>query len=160
MIYVGVPNSPTKARLTNRKPSRTIHVEAHNLAWDCVRHREFLHQVLRHRDTGYQAWMLTTAYAAYLLKTGRTMWAVHQRCGRFANLLMRIKEQGWQGPWAVVTDDGLRLDGSHRAAVAAVLSLGSIPVSVVPYLPADADWREEMQTLRVAKMSERTKERV
>src|SRR3990167_8892655 len=142
MIYVGVENSPAKIRIATRGPSRTIYVDPADLAWDCQRHITFLRDAEKHLKDGWdEAWMLRSGYAGWMLHTGRTQGAVLARCRRFLERLAEIRLHGLDGPWATVTLDGIRLDGSHRAAIAVILEKESVPVAEVPYLMDDERWR-------------------
>lgn len=149
MIYVGVQNSAKKAELARRRPVKTIYVDPQDLAWDCSRHIAFLREAKRHTgDSWDEAWMLRSWYAGWLLTAGRSQDSAIARCRRFLIMFAEIQRDGWSDAWATVTEDGIRLDGSHRAAIAVVLGLPRVPVSVVPYRPADETWRRAMQEYR------------
>jgi len=153
MIYVGVENSPVKVRIATRAPARTLSVDPADLAWDCQRHIEFLLDAERHLKDGWkEAWMIRTAYAGWMLQAGRTHGAVLARCRRFLERVAEIRLHGLDGPWAVVTVDGIRLDGSHRAAIAVVLGEDAVPVAEVPYLDDDARWRREAVAYRAKRI--------
>lgn len=155
MIYVGVENSNAKVRIATRGPSRTIYVDPADLAWDCQRHIAFLRDAERHLKNGWdEAWMVRSAYAGWMLQSGRTQGAVLARCRRFLERLAEIRLRGLDGPWATVTGDGIRLDGSHRAAIAVILELSSVPVAEVPYLTDDARWRREAVAYRAKRIRE------
>ena len=155
MIYVGVENSPIKVRIATRAPARTIYVDPTDLAWDCHRHLAFLRDAEKHlADTWDEVWMLRSGYVGWMLQSGRTHRAVLARCRRFLERLSEIRLHGLDGPWAVVTADGIRLDGSHRAAIAVVLGLESVPVAEVPYLTDDARWQREAVAYRARRIQE------
>ena len=155
MIYVGVENSTAKVRLATRGPSRMIYVDPVDLAWDCQRHIAFLREAETHRKDGWEeAWMLRSSYAGWILHTGRTSRAALARCRIFRERLAEIRLHGLDGPWATVTVDGIRLDGSHRAAIAVVLALASVPVAEVPYLTDDERWRREAVAYRAKRIQE------
>lgn len=155
MIYVGVENSHAKVRIATRGVLRTIYVDPADLAWDCQRHLAFLRDAEKHlRDGWEEAWMLRSAYAGWMLHTGRTAGAALARCRRFLERLAEIRLHGLDGPWATVTADGIRLDGSHRAAIAVILEKESVPVAEVPYLTDDARWRREAVAYRAKRIRE------
>lgn len=154
MIYVGVENSPKKREVAAREPSKTIYVAAEDLAWDCTRHVEFLNRFLSQASGGYHVWMITSQYFGWLKQTGRGNEAALARCVKFLELFQSIRELGCWGTWATVTDDGIRLDGSHRAAIAVALHIPIVSVSVSPYHKGDEAWRrmtQEYRTRRIAK---------
>ncbi len=153
MIYVGVPNSEQKSLMARRPPVRTIHVTSEELAWDCVRHIRFLDVFLNVRRPR-PCDMLQTEYAAWLRQMGRKDVAILDRCKKFLRLCETWKTPPDGSLWAVVTEDGLRLDGSHRAAVAVSLGRAAVPVGVIGYLPSDDSWRIEMLKIREAKIRE------
>lgn len=153
MIYVGVENSRGKSRIAGRQPIETISVRSVDLAWDCQRHITFLRTAL---DNGLakgisgwdDAWMICSAYAGWLLQTGRSEQSALERCRLFLSHFTNVRAHGVSGPWATVTEDGLRLDGSHRAAIAVVLGKPAVEVSVVPYLHTDWAWRHQWRKFR------------
>lgn len=155
MIYVGVENSNAKVCIATRGPSRTIYVDPADLAWDCQRHIAFLRDAEKHLKDGWdEAWMVRSQYAGWMLHTGRTQGAVLARCQRFLERLTEIRQHGLDGPWATVTLDGIRLDGSHRAAIAVLLGKDSVPVAEVPYMTDDARWRREAVAYRARRIQE------
>lgn len=155
MRYVGVENSPKKAEITRRKPARVISVPSDDFAWDCERHVAFLRWLrdLPHYPNPEE--LLRTDYCQYLLHT-RTEEAALKRALRF----LRINE-AWSrpktiGPWGIGTSDGLRLDGSHRAAVAVVSGVRHVSIVEVPYTDMDLKWRTAMAVVRAEKLANLT----
>ena len=147
MIFVGVPNSEQKSELAARLPMGRVYVQPMDLAWDCGRHIAFLNL-----ESNADRDMLGSDYARYLRDSGRDEASTLQRCRRFLALRERWRHYKSTRIWAVVTHDGLRLDGSHRAAVAVAEGYFTVACAVVPYLPADTDWREVMLALRAEKL--------
>ena len=155
MIYVGVENSRAKSRIAGRNPVQTISVNATDLAWDCQRHIGFLREAVARGDREqYNHWMLLSPYAGWLLHTGRTEAEAVVRCQNFLAHFVKVRAHGIQGPWATVTEDGIRLDGSHRAAIAVVLGMEQVPVAVVPYLRTDWNVRHQWRALRERRIRE------
>lgn len=140
MTYVGVRNSPEKARLLERGTPRRIELPAAELAYDCIRHREFVELLLSGADP--EAWR-ASLYWRFMRSSGRAPVSADGRCRRFADLVAAIRRDGLDAdrdPIAV-TDDGIRLDGSHRAAIAAVLGAGTITVDEYSWDGAVPGWR-------------------
>jgi len=155
MIYVGVENSNAKVRIATRGPVRTIYVDPTELAWDCHRHIAFLRDAEKHLKDGWdEAWMVRSQYAGWMLQGGRSQRTVLVRCRMFLERVADIRTHGLDGPWATVTVDGIRLDGSHRAAIAVILELESVPVAEVPYMMDDERWRREAVAYRARRIQE------
>ena len=153
MIYVGIPNSMEKSLMVKRPSVKAIYVTPEELAWDCLRHVRFLEvfsTVRRPRTSD----LLSSDYALWLRKTARTDSAILAKCRSFLWLYEEWGRNAEGKSWAVVTEDGLRLDGSHRAAVAVVLGKSVVPVDEVAYRESDQPWRREMMRIRDAKIRE------
>lgn len=155
MIYLGIPNSQTKSALCQRTPVRTIYVHPVDLAYDCDRHIDFLRTMDGLPGYPTEAAMLKTAYCQYLMSVGRSPVSAVQRAIRFLRLAEMWRDGQPGKVWATVTEDGLRLDGSHRAAIAVVAGLHSVPVAVVVYTRKDEEWRRRMLDLRTRLIRER-----
>lgn len=147
MHYIGIPNSPSKVKIAGRVPIKTILVCPVDLAWDCTRHVDFLRAVAR---IPHPRVMVVTDYAAYLTRTGRSPEAVIEKCYQFWALWQAIETHPPES-WATVTEDGIRLDGSHRAACAVVLGLETVPVDVVPLFVLDGGFRKLCAKIRAQK---------
>lgn len=140
--FVGVRRYPESARLLAEGSPRRATVASVDLAYDCVRHRDFLSRVMA--DESAEA-MRETLYWRYLVSTGRTADAADARCRGFAELLESIRTDGFdasRGESIAVTDDGIRLNGSHRAAIAQALALGAVEVALY-------SWRAVFSTRRI-----------
>ena len=147
MRYYGIPNSPSKSKISRRTPSHTIIVDPIDLAWDCQRHIDFLYMM---QEDAAPDRMMASLYADYLLKTGRTTEVVRKKCEEFWALFNTLKTTP-KDVWAIVTEDGARLDGSHRAACAVVRGLAEVTVSVVPLYPFDQGFRKQCQRVKAQK---------
>ena len=47
----------------------------------------------------------------------------------------------------MVAQNGIKLDGSHRASIAVYLHKKTIPVAIVQIFPEDAEWMVKMQEI-------------
>lgn len=160
MKYVGIRNSPEKAALLERGEGQKGVLPTDELAYDCIRHFDFLRTAA---EAGEEAFP-ETLYWKYFLLTGRGPEAARARCRSFKRLYMRIRAEGYDDgtdPIAV-TEDGIRLNGSHRAAIGAFLDLPPLPVRVyrwkdvlparrVRHVRAEADVKREGQTRYVGR---------
>ncbi len=141
MKYVGVRNYPEKAQLLRNGTPWLARVSTRDLAYDCIRHVEILRSV----DAGTGADRLSeTLYWKYLAASGRQEDAIRQRCQRFIRLYEDIRERGmdYSQGYIGVTTDGIRLNGSHRAAIAYVTGLESLWVEMY-------QWEELFSTRRI-----------
>ena len=129
VTYVGIRNCPEKDQLLKSEPIGRQIVSIYALTFDCERHLEFADLVLAGR--GEDEWP-RTLYWQFLAATGRSGRAIVTRCQRFADLVARIQTEKYDGERGIiaVTDDGIRLNGSHRASVARVLGLRVLEVMV------------------------------
>ncbi len=146
MIYVGVQNSLKKSELASRPPVRHDFVPPEDLAWDCDRHIRFLETWSGRKARPGN--MLESEYARWLEKVGRNRKAVLEKCRKFLRLFENLGSPPVDFVWATVTEDGIRLDGSHRAAAAVVLGKALVLVGVVAYAPGDEEWRSEVTRYR------------
>ena len=140
MRYVGVRNSPEKARLLERGVAHRVDRPVADLAYDCIRHRAFVELVLAGADP--EAWR-ASLYWRFMRHSGRSPESADGRCRRFAELIAGVRRDGLdpdRDPIAV-TDDGIRLDGSHRVAIAATLGTGTLAVDEYAWDGTVAAWR-------------------
>ena len=140
MLFVGVRNSAEKARLLRHGTSSRSHLPAADLAYDCLRHRDFLERIKAdHRLESMQE----SLYWRWLVATGRAHEAADHHCRVYAALVAKVLAQGYdsnRNPIAV-SDDGIRLDGSHRAAIAVALGIHEVAVDVYSWRDSVAEWR-------------------
>jgi hypothetical protein len=129
MDFVGVRNYPEKAQLLRNGTARLARVPTRNLAYDCFRHVEFLRSV---EDGMGDDQFPETLYWKYHATVGRQEDAVRERCQCFIQLYENIRGQGidYSHGYIGVTTDGIRLNGSHRAAIAYVIGLESLWVEM------------------------------
>ena len=130
MRFVGIRNGPEKVRLLRDGKSRLTQVPARDVTYDCLRHLQFLEWVEKSECLHDFS---ETLYWKYLIYTGRTAEVVSSRCQRFLELYHRIRsrvEIEKQFICASVTEDGIRLDGSHRASILCFLGVLNVWVRV------------------------------
>jgi hypothetical protein len=150
--FVGIRNSPEKQRvLAAGTPSRG-RFGSDELAFDCVRHLDFLR-----RAVGSDTPVRETLYWRYLIRSGHTPASADRRCRQFEAHATSIARKGFGAGFlpVAVTDDGLRLDGSHRAATAHWLGLEEVDVQVYRWSEVVSRWRiraalEEARVKRAA----------
>ena len=126
--YVGIRNWKEKATLLRKGQYVLQEVPAEELAFDCVRHIEFLEQIERLPTRNFS----DTLYWKYLLSRGRSEHHAQQKCEQFVALYESVRSQGidYSQGYVAVTEDGIRLNGSHRAAIAYVLGIETLRVRV------------------------------
>jgi hypothetical protein len=138
--FVGVRNSAEKARLLARGAPRRERAASEALAYDCIRHLDFLGHAL---ENGRGADFRESLYWRYLVAVGHTPASADRRCIRYAELARGIEREGFdpQRDRIAVTDDGVRLNGSHRAAIARHLGVGELDVDVFSWAGCVPRWR-------------------
>ena len=127
--FVGVRNSPHKKKLIAQGSIRGDIVSTEELTFDCMRHLEFLDHYENH---GPQADFSSTLYWRFMISFGRTPNSAQAKCERFGQLYESLKGQQLDREIGriKITQDGIRLDGSHRSAVAKFLGIDSLEVDI------------------------------
>tara|TARA_Y100000034_G_C6814435_1_gene366260 strand:+ start:539 stop:1015 length:477 start_codon:yes stop_codon:yes gene_type:complete len=110
-----------------RKNPRIIEESADGLCHECHRHMELLSRF----DDDNNCYSLTE-YFRYKLSVGKKVDGIIKSINRFYKLYESIKESGKIDP-PIITDDGCRLDGSHRTAIANHLGWDKLNVNVLVY---------------------------
>lgn len=125
--FVGIRKSDEKALLQHQGRPCIVEIPPRQLLLDGQRHLEFLQAVERGLPESEYS---QTLYGKFLSFAGVSDTASHERMVRFAGLFYSIKQSGFsdhQG-YGAVADNGARLDGSHRAAIACMLGVNVLPV--------------------------------
>lgn len=132
MRFVGVRNSPEKRAALERPPLRIERVAPDELAYDCVRHLELLRTAT---PASGDDELRRSLYCRFLRAGGRDDAAALAKARAFLALHARIRDEGMDYAYGrvAVTEDGIRLNGSHRAAIAAALGLERVDVEVHPW---------------------------
>ncbi len=124
---VGIRNSQQKKWLTSQEFDQIAIVQTKDLTFDCMRHLDFL----EHYDKyGSQADFSSTLYWRYYISFGHPPELAQHRCDRFGKLYKKLKTQDLDRDIGhiKVTEDGIRLDGSHRSAIAFFLGIDQVEV--------------------------------
>jgi len=127
MKFVGIRNCREKALLQQCVTSEIREYPPNNLLLDGQRHLEFLRLVDMGMDfVDYSS----TLYWKYLIFFGMSEKVALEKMRQFAEFYREIKKHGFdkQKAYGAVADNGVRLDGSHRAAIACSLGMTSLPV--------------------------------
>jgi len=120
---IGVKNSKVKKWLADQPPIQIIQISPETASYDCIRHIDFLKYWKYDRDN-----FRKSIYWRYMVRAKGSDIAADEKCLYFGSLFDAICNNGWNGsehPIAI-TDDGVRLDGSHRSAIAKVLGIQGI----------------------------------
>lgn len=145
MNAVGIRNSPAKVRLLSRGVATEERMAPAGLAWDCIRHVDLVERA----RTGERGDALRASLYWRYLRTaaGHSEESADRRCERFAALVDAIANEGYddRDPIAI-TDDWMRLDGSHRSAVASALGVESVAVRVYRWRDVLSSWRARPMT--------------
>lgn len=129
MNFVGVQNCPIKSAIMASDTGRLQDFAPMDLAFDCIRHIDFL----RRLEQGMtEDEFPASLYWKYIRLKGGNETKALVKSRRLKDLFASVKAKGFLPgtPHAEVTTDGIRLDGSHRAAAAAVLGLDTLTVRI------------------------------
>lgn len=129
MNFVGVQNCPIKSVIAGSDTGRLQDLTPMDVAFDCIRHIDFLRRL---EEGMTEDEFPASLYWKYIRLKGGNETKALVKCRRLKDLFFTIKAEGFRPgtPHADVTTDGIRLDGSHRAAVAAVLGLDTLTVRI------------------------------
>jgi len=128
MDYIGIAAWREKLTLLKSEHFDRCSVATKALTLDCERHLDFLDAYLDKnknfspRDTLY--------YAYYKFFAGESI--AIEKCKKFAFQIDRslVSKPDLAEEYIDVTDDGIRLDGSHRASIALAIGIEQLPVRV------------------------------
>jgi|MDTC01.2.fsa_nt_gb hypothetical protein len=126
MNYVGIYDWPEKRTLLSKAPSEEITIPSSSLVFDCERHIQFLEAYHTYQDNFVPS---RTLYFQYH-KFQKNASIAKQKCDRFLSLFNLIRTKGFQdiGDPISVANNGARLNGSHRSAIAYYLNQPNITV--------------------------------
>lgn len=133
MKFVGIRNCDEKFRLLKCPAVDLRPLVPADVAFDCQRHIDFLKRI----DAGMTPVDFPESlYWQYLIWAGKGAAGALYKCEQFSALYKRIRVEGFDQQRGVpsVAFPNIRLDGSHRAAIAVQLGLSRILVAV-------HDWR-------------------
>jgi len=124
---VGIRNSPQKKWLTSQEFVQRSIVKTKDLTFDCMRHLDFL---AFYDKFGAKADFSSTLYWRYYISFGHPPELAQHRCDRFGKLFEKFKSEELDRDVGriKVTEDGIRLDGSHRSAIAYYRGIEEIEV--------------------------------
>lgn len=126
--YVGIRNWPEKAQLLQTPNFTFGHIETDSVTFDCERHVDFLSTYMEKGDRFDPAQTLYYAFYDYVKGPG----AAVAQCSQFLRMFTGILQSGLRLEEAIVSvcDNGARLDGSHRSAIARILGINRIPARI------------------------------
>lgn len=127
---IGIPAWEWKKQLLEHaeKHPNIIEMPTLDLCVECSRHFE----VLTAFDEGVEDFG-KTEYFRYQVSRRKPIKGIVEKIDVFKHLYENIKRDGCYLEYPVITDDGCRLDGSHRLAIAKHLEWETAPVNVARY---------------------------
>jgi hypothetical protein len=133
MKYFGVSNSPVKRKASTSASFEYVEVSTEELAFDCMRHIDLLRRYEERKDLEKSFYFVNS-----LFFSKRKANAIKNKINHFIQLYETIKLNGYSENVPgyqdiVITDNGIRLDGSHRAAIAYFLNIKKIKVKYVKW---------------------------
>ena len=126
---IGIPKWWWKGKACKYAKShpRIVRVPAKGLCYECSRHAE----LLRLFDEGEENFT-QSEYYIYQAGNKRDHKIIMEHINKFRNLYVSIKTDGCKVP-AIVTEDGCRLDGSHRLSIQLHLGEEEVDVNLFKY---------------------------
>jgi len=146
MNYFGIRNSYFKKVLLNSGEFRIKKKSVASLAYDCKRHQDLFERYERSEDLNNSLYMNVSKFYA-----GKAEATVLSKMNRAIDFYRDIKSQRSKSEPIVVTSNGARLDGSHRAGILQFLNVKEVDVKEV-YAPKLFLWvvgREAKRKRRV-----------
>jgi len=126
---IGIPSwwwKPIATKFARKNPN-IINVKSEGLAYECSRHIELL-SMFDSGDTNYEK----SEYFRYCKSNNKKDKSIRERISKFMKLYKSIENEGCKTP-PIVTEDGCRLDGSHRISVVIHLGIENVNINLVEY---------------------------
>lgn len=129
MKFVGIRNCRAKHEMLRADDCKIREFPTADLTYDCIRHLDFLRRLAEGMEQGEYP---GTLYWKYIRMVGGGREKALRKSRELADLFRFVRDEELEpaDSYAAVTDDGVRLDGSHRTSVALVLGIESLPVRV------------------------------
>lgn len=126
---IGIPKWWWKSKVLRFAKANPYIITANTggLGYECSRHLELL-SLFDDGITDYQQ----TEYFRYHRGNKKNNKSINRKIEKFKNLYNDIKDKGCLVP-PVITDDGCRIDGSHRIAILIHLGIKETAINLVKY---------------------------
>lgn len=131
---IGIPNCFWKKKVVKyaRNNPHIIELEGTSLCYDCDRHRELL-KMFDEGDTDYK----NSRYFHYSIKnSGKTEEVTLKKIVKFKKMYLSMKKGVYECPKdriPIITEDGCRLDGSHKLTILEHIGCKKVDVNIVIY---------------------------
>jgi len=161
MKYVGIKNSDIKSHLVKvaKKNNKKIKVPVPGIGYSCFAHFELLRLF---DENAVEKEFCKTEYYHFASSTGKSHDTIMKKIKKFRKLYRSIRENGYHNKYGyiIVTSDGARLDGSHRAAIVEHLGIEVKAIVVDPEKHlSDKEYIEYNSHLEAQQLSFRIKEK-
>jgi hypothetical protein len=139
---IGIPNYPWKrkaVKYARRNPS-IITLEVNGLCYECDRHRELL-KMFDEGNMDYKN-------SSYFRDSGKLEVVILKKIENYRDMYFSMKNDGYKLPKEnapIITEDGCRLDGSHRLAILEHLDIKETNINVFSY--ADLFSKSELRKI-------------
>jgi hypothetical protein len=115
---IGVPNYPWKKKVIKfaRNNPYIVKLEVEDLCYECERHRE----LLRMFDNGLTCYSDSSYFHYSITMSKKTKEVALKKISKFKILYENMKKGVYECPenrLPIVTEDGCRLDGSHKLTI-------------------------------------------
>lgn len=131
---IGIPNCSWKKKAVKfaRRNPYIVKLEVEDLCYECERHRE----LLRMFDNGLTCYDNSKYFDYSINKSGKTKEVALKKIKKFQKLYLSIKEGVYECPkdrLPIVTEDGCRLDGSHKLTILDHIGCKKTDVNIFVY---------------------------
>ena len=131
---IGIPNYPWKKRAINfvRNNPNIIKVKVKDLCYECDRHRDLLKMF----DNGLTDYDSSEYFDYSIKKSGKTKEVALKKINKFRKLYFSMKEGVYEcskNRLPIITEDGCRLDGSHKLSILEHIGCKEADVNIFLY---------------------------
>jgi len=131
---IGIPSYSWKKKAVKyaRNSPHIVKLEVRDLCYECDRHRELLKMF----DDGKIDYENSDYFKYSIEKSKKTKEVALKKIGKYKKLYFSIKKGDYSCPQnrlPIITEDGCRLDGSHKLSILEYISCRKIDVNVVFY---------------------------
>ncbi len=128
---IGIPSWTWKKDvLRYAKRNHNLHMlNISDFCYECSRHFDLLKMIDKQEN------LKKSEYYHYYHSNGKDDSYIACKIKKFQRLLFSIRNNGWQenhNP-PIVTEDGCRIDGSHRLSILLYLGIKEIPINIFCY---------------------------
>ena len=131
---IGIPNYPWKKKAVKyaRNNPNIVKLEIKNLCYECNRHRELLKMF----DDNLENYENSSYFKYSIEKSKKTKYVTLKKIEKYKKLYFSIKSGNYDfsdSSLPIITEDGCRLDGSHKLSILEHIGCKEVDVNIVVY---------------------------